>query len=77
MEQRDGNDYLTMYPKLRQWINQCVACQAQGYKPDMPEDIYPGIAARNLRRYFTPLEINEMGLCEQCQAALEFLKQDD
>ena len=77
MEQRDGNYYLTMYPKLRQWINQCAACQAQGYKPEMPGDIYAGVAAQNLRRYFRSLEVNELGFCEQCQAALESIKNSD
>ncbi|MBV9468104.1 MAG: hypothetical protein JOZ57_02530 [Abitibacteriaceae bacterium] len=70
MDQREGQDYLMMYPKLRQWINQCVACQTQGYKPEMPEQIYPGVASRNLRRYFRPLAVDELGLCKQCREAL-------
>jgi hypothetical protein len=70
MEQRKGNDYLTMYPKLRRWINQCVACQAQGHKPEMPKDIYPGMAAQNLRYYFRPLAVDENGFCDQCRAIL-------
>ncbi len=71
MEQQKGNEYLTMYPKLRRrWINQCVACQAQGYKPEMPKDIHPGIAAQNLRHYFRPLGVDENGLCDQCKASM-------
>ena len=58
---RDGDDYLTMYPDLRRWINQCVACQSQGYKPSMPDE------HTNLRKYFQPLSLNEAGLCEQCE----------
>jgi hypothetical protein len=73
MINRDGNEYLTMYPKLRRWINQCVACQREGYKPEMPDDIYPGIAARNLRRYFDPMEVDKDGLCEQCRISTESL----
>lgn len=37
----DGEEYLIMYPKLRKWINECAMCHEKGYKPDMPEEIYP------------------------------------
>ena len=60
---RDGNVYLTMYPELRKWVAQCVACQMQGHDPDMPDEAK---GARNLRRYFPPLKLNDIGLCEQC-----------
>ena len=53
--ERDGNDYLTMYPELRKWINQCVACQREGYEPSMPDDAR---GARNLKRYFPALSAN-------------------
>lgn len=76
MEKRNGNDYLDMYPKLRRWVNQCVACQTQGYKPEMPEDIYPGVAAQNLRRYFTPLVVDENGFCDQCKASMDASHED-
>ena len=66
----DGLLYLQDYPKLRQWINQCVACQQVGYKPELPDSIGVGVAARNLRRYFRPLFLNEIGLCEQCSNAM-------
>jgi hypothetical protein len=35
----------------------------------MPADIFPGVAARNLRRYFDELALNENGLCAQCAQA--------
>ncbi len=77
MIKNGGNEYLTMYPKLRRWMNQCVACQRQGYKPEMPDDIYPGVAARNLRRFFEPLELDDNGFCEQCrEAEVERLRTD-
>ena len=63
---QDGESYLEMYPKLRKWINQCIACHAKGYKPELPEDIYPGVAAKNLRRYFKELSLSESGLCSNC-----------
>jgi len=65
----EGSLYLEMYPELRKWINQCVACQREGYKPDMPEDIYPGVAAQNIRKYFKELELNKTGLCSVCAGA--------
>ena len=71
MINRDGSEYLTMYPKLRRWINQCVACQHEGYKPEMPDDIYPGVAAHNLRRYFEQMKVDEDSLCEQCSISTE------
>jgi hypothetical protein len=64
---KDGLLYLKMYPELRRkWINQCVCCQHVGHKPELPEEIYPGGAAQNLRRYFRPLALDARGLCEQC-----------
>lgn len=71
MKERESAEYLTSYPELeRRWLNQCVACQRKGYKPTMPDEIHPGFAAQNIRRYFGPLEVDEVGLCEECRAAL-------
>ena len=71
--ERDGNDYLTMYPELRRWINQCVACQSEGFEPTMPDEAR---GARNLRRYFPPLSTNELQLCEQCASVLSRTSSD-
>ena len=71
----DGLLYLHTYPKLRKWINQCVACQQVGYKPELPDSIGVGVAARNLRRYFRPLPLNDTGLCEQCSIASSLTEQ--
>ena len=71
MKSNQGQMYLDSYPELeRRWINQCVACQRKGYKPTMPDNIYPGFGARNLRSYFAPLDLDELGLCEQCREAI-------
>jgi len=67
----EGKSYLQIYPELRKWINQCVACQREGYKPNMPEDIFPGVAAENIRKYFRELELNEIGLCSICARAMQ------
>jgi hypothetical protein len=71
MKAAKGEEYLQMYPeRTGRWMNQCVACQRKGYKPDMPDDIYPGYLARNLRKYFEPLDVDESGMCEPCRDAL-------
>jgi len=35
----------------------------------LPPEIFLGIAARNLRKYFDELPVNEKGLCLQCAHA--------
>lgn len=77
MSKRDdsyGDKYLQMYPKLTKWINKCVVCHAKGYKPDMPEHISGefSVATRHLKRYYTPLAVDEMGFCEQCRKHKSF-----
>ncbi|OUS70282.1 hypothetical protein B1748_29030 [Paenibacillus sp. MY03] len=68
-----GEEYLKMYPSLMKWINQCIACQSIGYKPDLPHELatYDGInmsaAAANLRRFFKPMSVDEIGLCDTCK----------
>lgn len=70
-EPNDGLLYLRQYPRLRKWINQCIACQRVGHKPELPENLGETVAASNLRRFFPALALNEIGLCEQCAAALD------
>jgi len=71
MKAAKGEEYLQMYPESTgRWMNQCVACQPKGYQPDMPGDIYAGVLARNLRRYFEPLDLDESSMCEQCRDTL-------
>ncbi len=64
-----------MYPKLHRWMNQCVACQRLGHKPELPDQIYPWptAASSNLRKYFSELEVDNDGICEQCRAAQRVL----
>ena len=68
-----GEEYVNMYPCLRKWINQCVQCQARGYKPDMPDIVAHNwwtngspFTARYIRKHFHPLVLDERGLCEVC-----------
>jgi hypothetical protein len=68
----EGEEYLRMYPQLKKWINQCSACQDIGYKPELPLELstYSGeksAAAKNIREFFKPLPLNEIGLCDVCK----------
>lgn len=72
----DGKAYLSMYPQIaKRWINECIGCHVQGYKPDMPEKIdnsgNQGIMKYNVMRYFKPLPVDDIGMCEQCQQNYE------
>jgi hypothetical protein len=66
-----ADQYLRQYPHLHQWLNVCRGCGARGFKPDLPDNIYPwfNVAADHLRAFFRPLGLNEIGLCEQCAEA--------
>ena len=68
--------YLETYPELHRWLNVCGGCGARGTRPDLPDNLYPrpNFAAEYLRGYFRPLVLNEMGLCEQCAAAVASLE---
>ncbi len=66
MKGRDKQQYSKQYPEVRKWLNQCIVCQSEGYKPELPETIYPGFLAENIREYYTPLEVNELKICTEC-----------
>ena len=59
-----------MYPRAARWVNTCLICHAQGYKPEMPETLNQDqtILKNNLMRYFKPLAVNDLGICAQCAA---------
>jgi len=63
---RDKELYLKQYPEVRKWLNECLLCHSKGYKPNLPEKIHPGELAENIRRYFSPLEVNENNHCLTC-----------
>ena len=73
-----GSNYIKTYSKLKKWINECIICGSVGYNPEMPEILtrnigngeYPTFGAYNIRRYFQPLAVNELGICEECQKRL-------
>jgi hypothetical protein len=52
-------------PRTRKWLVQCVVCQRVGYKPNPPEKFF---GREHLLAYFEPLELDENGVCRQCEA---------
>jgi hypothetical protein len=68
-----GEQYLRDYPALERWMNQCILCQARGYKPELPEMIgkEPTFADQNLRSFFKPLPVDALGRCEVCASAAD------
>lgn len=70
----DAEKYLRLYPYLRKWVNECVACHHRGYKPEMPEPPadYTIYTTGKLRRLLDELELDENGLCEQCRTATHY-----
>lgn len=71
----EGLDYLRKYPQLSKWINTCICCGSMGYNPKLPKSLtrnlgqgeFSTISAQNIRKYFNPMSINELGMCETCQ----------
>lgn len=69
MKKNEAEVYLQMYPKLLKWINECPACHAKGYNPNMPEHIGDEdlvAAGRNIRKMLRPLEVDDLGFCLTC-----------
>ena len=61
-----GDRYLDYYPELRKWVRECPACHRRGYRPDLPEWLGETLKAQQIRRYFRPMETDEMGFCMDC-----------
>jgi hypothetical protein len=66
MKTRETDKFLEQNPKMRQWVNECAACQRKGHKPETPEEANHRLLLYQLRRRFDLLELDENGLCEQC-----------
>lgn len=64
-----GEEYLNAFPKFRKWINECVCCNCKGYNPDIPDQITHvegSLGSYFIKKYFTPLRLDENGLCDLC-----------
>lgn len=74
-KREEGINYIKQYPALKKWINQCSCCGNIGYSPMLPDTLtsrdgkgeFETFAAHNIRKYFQPLEVNEIGICKVCQ----------
>jgi len=66
MAKADKEQYRKQYPQCEKWLQQCLICQTEGYKPEMPKQIGIGLLAQNVRKYYDELPLNEIGLCEAC-----------
>lgn len=62
----DKEEYKKQYPSTQKWLNVCIVCQTEGYKPELPQKIQPGILAENIRKYWYALEVNDIGICCDC-----------
>jgi hypothetical protein len=78
-KEKDRALYMRRYPKLNKWINECWLCHCQGYDRSIVEN--PNneqtIAARNIKSYFRPLDLDEDGLCEVCSRLSKKHSSDD
>ncbi len=71
----EGLDYIRQFPKLKKWMNTCICCGSTGYNPDLPKELtanwgqgeYTTASARYIRKYFRPMKVNELGMCEICE----------
>jgi hypothetical protein len=63
---KDKETYLKQFPKASKWLNQCLICHTVGYKPELPDKIYPGFLAENIRSMFSSLAVNEISICDEC-----------
>ena len=64
-----GEDYISKFPKLKKWINECQCCHEKGYDPNMPEKITTvegSLEVYYIKKYFKPLSLNEFGVCNAC-----------
>jgi len=69
MKKNKGEEYIQSFPKLKKWINQCVCCQYKGYNPSIPDKITEkegSLEVYFLKKYFSPLALDENGMCPQC-----------
>ena len=55
-------------PRTKKWLVQCVICQSTGYLPNAPKKFF---GRKHLVAHFKPLDVNEAGISNDCQQALE------
>ncbi|MBR6650468.1 MAG: hypothetical protein IKL36_03565 [Clostridia bacterium] len=84
MTKRGRSQYIEKWnPSSKKYINTCVICGAQGYKPSIEEDdfvrenIYriddlENAAIRSeLKKIFLPLPLDELNRCNDCAKRMD------
>ena len=74
---KQGEEYIDAFPKLKKWINECICCHEKGYNPSIPEKITTVVGSLEvyyIKKYFKPMSINHDGLCPQCDKILKKIK---
>jgi ankyrin repeat protein len=58
--------FLAANAKARRWVNACLLCDREGYKPQLPEQIDDKGTAAQLRRLYNELPLNDRRMCGNC-----------
>jgi len=59
-------NWLNAFPRVRKFLNQCVIYQEIGYDSEKINRKRGQGFQKNLRKYFRPLEVNDVGICADC-----------
>lgn len=70
MNEKRPERFFEIYPKMRQWVVECVSCHHLGLRLDVPTPKTTHLVLHKLINRFEPLELDKNGLCEQCRTAL-------
>ena len=63
---RSKDWYRKQYPSVNKWINQCVICQEEGFKPELLlNDL--GTFGSNIISNWNELELNDLKMCSNCE----------
>jgi hypothetical protein len=68
------DDFLWWIARKSLWANvirQCYLCQFHGYDPSKLESVESRHLRRDISKWFSPMEFDELGRCEQCRNASE------
>ena len=62
-------------PRSKRFINKCIQCGAEGYKPSILEDGFDddlerSAIKRSLIKTLKPLDLDDFGYCEICSGVL-------
>ena len=64
---REREHLFELSPSFQKWIHTCDSCGLQGYKPEMrAEYFFAGVGARDIKKLFDELPLNDLGLCSKC-----------